>query len=543
MKRAIITLIIALTVVSLSFFFTLRYLDGVVWEESTEIAKKEAGRLTSVLDRGVSRLEMEVYTFMCGVMNYDNETGNSLHRSQFTIDDYELYNYSIPFIYEMLDDFIDVTDVFRSAMMIVEPGNLPETNDGVAAMRLNNDTTHYDLLDYYDIFKSRHYKALSDSTYSSYWTHPLESMIDGDWVMAFYVPIKKSDGSQYGAFVVDMSCAYIRDYLTSLLKWEGSFFVINRTDDGSLVMSTRPDGVDLEDYTATVTEMKHLPWRITVYDDPQVVFASVRSISRTVWLICLGALLVMALCSYLIYRSLLGMVRKQASVDNELRLASETQSKMLPEGSLSGDGFSLDAVLIPAREVGGDLFDYAVRDGKLFFCVGDVSGKGMSAALMMSQAVSLFRSSYLSLESPSAIMQSMNDVLCRCNEQLMFCTLFIGVMDIPTGTIAFSNAGHNSPVVVIGGKASLVEMEANVPLGLMEGFEYCEQTVSLGVGDTISIYTDGVTEACSSDGTLFGDERLVDVMQGGEDLLAAVKSFSKGAQQSDDITILTIKKS
>ena len=204
----------------------------------------------------------------------------------------------------------------------------------------------------------------------------------------------------------------------------------------------------------------------------------------------------------------------------------------------------------PAKEVGGDLYDFFIRHDKLFFCVGDVSGKGVPAALVMAMTNSLFRSISAHEEQPEEIVSLMNKAFTEQNTQNMFLTLFLGVLDLTTGRLDYCNAGHNAPVLLSGNGQPNLDVLANLPLGIVADFPYQAQSVQLSRGDLLFLYTDGLTEAENINHDQFGEQRMIDTLTSlnttrprnvADAMLAAVSAFVGDAEQSDDLTMLAIR--
>lgn len=237
--------------------------------------------------------------------------------------------------------------------------------------------------------------------------------------------------------------------------------------------------------------------------------------------------------------------------ESELNIARAIQMGMLPHDFPEMADCSLHAMVQPAKEVGGDLYDFVDAGDSLYFMVGDVSGKGVPAALFMAITRAVFRF-VGSMGLPLAeVMRRVNNSLCDGNDNLMFVTLFAGRLDRKTGTLTYCNAGHN-PILVIppAGQPRLVHAKPNLAAGLVTGFPYEEEHIQLESGSRLILYTDGVTEAERVDTEQFGEERLlawagnlkgeVSSQAATLSLYSAVKDFTRGAQQSDDITILSI---
>lgn len=241
-------------------------------------------------------------------------------------------------------------------------------------------------------------------------------------------------------------------------------------------------------------------------------------------------------------------------IENELRIAHAIQMGMIPKSFPAfpeRDDLLLAAKLVPAKEVGGDLYDFFIENEKLYFIIGDVSGKGIPASLVMAVTCRLFRSVASRLDSPQDIITSLNDSLSDGNESNMFCTAFLGVLDLKTGQLDYCNAGHNAPLLIDKqGNVAAMDVVPNLPLGLFGGFPYQGQKTQIDKDTILYLFTDGVNEAEDKDKKLFGDDRLLSLLKQHahcepadviDETFAAVQRHADGANQSDDITIMCIK--
>lgn len=208
----------------------------------------------------------------------------------------------------------------------------------------------------------------------------------------------------------------------------------------------------------------------------------------------------------------------------------------------------MSAIIVPAKEVGGDLYDFFVRNEKMFFCIGDVSGKGVPASLVMAVTRSLFRTVAAHEISPQRIVTTMNESMSATNESNMFVTLFCGVLDLQSGHLRYCNAGHNAPYLVKADGPVQLSVEPNLPLAVLENTPYSEQEMDLTTGEGLFLYTDGLNEAEDSSLVQFGEKRLEkalnSILSASDQVKVmtdAVKIFVGGAPQSDDLTILYIK--
>ena len=246
------------------------------------------------------------------------------------------------------------------------------------------------------------------------------------------------------------------------------------------------------------------------------------------------------------------MASKQR-LENELDVARKIQTQMLSTDFPTFKNIELYASSTPAKQVGGDLYDFFVTDSGVYFIVGDVSGKGVPAALLMAISIAAFRASGKKGHTAQEIVSLINETFCRSNEDMMFVTLVVGHIDAETGEMDFCNAGHN-PMVLIGpdGNATLMKEKTNVACGIMPGFPYAGENVTLEHGSRLLVYSDGVTEAENDIKELYGESRLLEWAESHgkgktssdkavvELLSVSVSNFAAGAEQNDDITIMSI---
>lgn len=241
-------------------------------------------------------------------------------------------------------------------------------------------------------------------------------------------------------------------------------------------------------------------------------------------------------------------------IESELEIANQIQMGMLPKvfpPFPEHDSIDLYAKLTPAKEVGGDLYDFFVLDNKLFFTVGDASGKGIPASLLMVVTSSLFRFVASQMSEPDKILENLNNAIAENNEANMFITLFVGVLDLSTGEMTYSNAGHNPPVLISEGKgAEFIDTDPNLALGVFPGITFKRQQIHLNKGDAVFLYSDGLTEAENRAKDLYSESRLIDVLNcmdcnilprmAVDAVEQSVVDFVQGNEQSDDLTMMMI---
>lgn len=254
-------------------------------------------------------------------------------------------------------------------------------------------------------------------------------------------------------------------------------------------------------------------------------------------------------------RDLTAVTAERERIGAELSVAFRIQSDILPAvfpAFPDRKDFDIYASMAPAREVGGDFYDFFLIDeSRLGLVIADVSGKGVPAALFMMIARTLIRNHVQSGEEPADALTAVNEQLCENNKENMFVTAWLGVLDLSSGQLKFANAGHNPPLFKHGdGEYEYMRVRAGLVLAVMEGIRYRQSSVQLSRGDRIFLYTDGVTEAESQNHIFYGEERLCDVLRGltesaPEETVAAVdadvRRFAEGAEQVDDITMMCLE--
>ena len=299
-------------------------------------------------------------------------------------------------------------------------------------------------------------------------------------------------------------------------------------------------------------------WSMAVVCSDKEIYYGLRQVGFNLLLLMLFGL---ALMAYIIARAIRNFKRLQAvnaekeRIGSELRIANGIQMGMLPKifpPYPDRDDMDIYGSLVPAKEVGGDLYDFYIRDEKLFFCIGDVSGKGVPASLVMAVTRSLFRTVSAHEDNPSNIVMKLNEAMTEMNESCMFVTLFVGALDLSTGRLHYCNAGH-CPPLLIGNELTLLPVDTNIPVGFLAEWQYTSQQIMLPPQTSIFLYTDGLTEARNAEKEMFGKQRMNDVIRKAIEegktapeqtirMMAEAKNrFVNGNEQSDDLTMLAIK--
>ena len=392
---------------------------------------------------------------------------------------------------------------------------------------------------------------------SCWWSEPyLDDSGSKTYVVSCSYPVHDKNGKVVAVVCVDLSLDELKNISEYLQVYPNSYYTIRSTTGVEIVPA--PDTVAGRKYNIFSEEVDATGWHLEVIIPEEELFRDLNHVGSIVGILMLLGLALLILIVWYSGRNnkrLIESTARNQTIERELNIARKIQMAMLPKEEVKGEGLKVKGFLQPAREVGGDLYDYFVRDEKLFFCVGDVSGKGVPASIVMAMTRSVFRSFSSYLNSPAQIVTQMNNTLSgEGNEQNMFVTLFLGVLNLTTGELKYCNAGHNAPVKVRGERLEVrgesLPCVPNLPLGVMVGYEYQEQQTELETGDTLFLYTDGLTEAENSAHEQFGELRMGERLQvmGDrlpeqiiEDMQQAVKEFVGDAEQSDDLTMFAIK--
>lgn len=379
--------------------------------------------------------------------------------------------------------------------------------------------------------------------------------------ICFFVPLRRKDGVPVGIAYSALQTRYLTSFVT---EYKGRKDIDISIYKGSGAMVVAPDDYILElspdDLIVRETIINYIGWKVILSADKDIIERDVREATLTMLVIFALMLVVIFLAIRFTVRFVATpFIREQkrveaekAVMENEMQLASKAQKELVPNvfpPFPERKGTDLSACLLPARSVGGDLYDYFLCGDKLYFCIGDVSGKGMQAALFMSAVHYLFRN-VASGASATDAASRMNLSLCADNAQCRFVTFWMGSLDLTSGVLKYVNAGHDSPVLVRDGKVETLPTSENMPLGVMEEAEFISGALTLQPGDLLFLYTDGVTEAMNAEGKAFGRERLFDRMAATvvtdagslvESILESVSNYTEGSEQSDDITMLCLK--
>ena len=386
------------------------------------------------------------------------------------------------------------------------------------------------------------------------WSDPYYDNAGGKTSMISYdLPVHDSTGKAVGVISADVSLDTLASIIKSVDIYPNSFCTLVSTDGKVLVEPTAHKKKGRFHVFSKPIEDKNMILTLTIYDSD--MYKRLRKSSLFFALMALTGIYSVIFISYRAIQNLgkLNEVRmKEQHIEDELAIARNIQQSLLPsEKSIKNvKTLEIKGLQIPAKFVGGDLFDFYVRGNKLLFCIGDVSGKGVPAALLMAISHSLFRTLSAQSDRPEKIIEALNNAISENNPDIMFITMFLGIMDLTTGTISYCNAGHNPPIVIKNGHAEYLDTEPSLLLGVECSAQYAANELTLASGDTLFLYTDGLTEAENAEKEVFGEQRALKAAaafntqtaeQQIEQLHQAVHLFVDGAEQSDDLTMLAIR--
>ncbi len=391
---------------------------------------------------------------------------------------------------------------------------------------------------------------------SAWWSEPyIDEAGAGSMVVSCSYPIRDKNQRVVAVACIDFSINRLKNVSSHLKVYKDSYFSISSPSGSNIV--TPPDTTPGRRYMVFNEDIDATGWHLSVIIPEDRLFAELNKVGFVVSLLMLISL---GLLIFIMYRSgknfmnLLSVSNQKERMEGELEIARTIQSAMLPKvfpPFSDRPDLNIYGMVKPAKEIGGDLYDFYVRHDKLFFCVGDVSGKGVPASLVMATIRSLFRSISAHTEDPSRIAGEMNDTIAESNDQNMFVTLFIGVLELENGTLRYCNAGHNAPVLIdTNHSQEMINVLPNLPIGIMRGFAYQAQVTHMTHGETLFLYTDGLTEAENNTHAQYGEQRMLNKLAGAggmgskeivQMMEQSVEEFAGEAPQSDDLTILAIR--
>jgi sigma-B regulation protein RsbU (phosphoserine phosphatase) len=440
-----------------------------------------------------------------------------------------------------------------------------------------------------------------DSTYNSYfygewfqqqiqadqsaWTKPyFESQFfagdqDPRLLVTYVVPIHDHEGHPVALLAADLSLEWLRNELMEDireinnqyekgLQHQSYFFIVNR--DGTIIIHpdkqrmltqfdknvgkmmlahrgtcvTEVDGVKSRLYYRS---FNYVNWTMVIVTPEEVILTKARILNIIILsVMAIGLLVIYLFCRRQIKGIADPFAAQKAGMERELNIAHNIQAALLPKPFPEHADVDLYASQSPARDVGGDLYDYFLHNGHLVFCIGDVSGKGVPAALLMAVMRSMFRSEARRADNAADIVNAMNRNFCEEYTGGDFITMFVGILNLTTGHLDYCNAAQEAPIIA----GQLLDIKPNLPVGALSDWNYEGQETQLQPGDMMFLYTDGLSEAMNANYEQFGRGRVLQLanehctvtsQQLVVFMVEEVKRHAGDAEQSDDITLMAIR--
>jgi len=575
MKKTIVISATSLILFAISMFIAINDVRDKVFEQTNTTTQIFNERVSISLDGIMLNAQRVAYSILSGYFFSESDSCTSsarhLTHSRFYISETDRKILTEKDLYKTLTDFMRVNSFCYSAVFflnddafpnmprkyrapmvyrVFEKGD-PRTLSDYEKQKLNQ----FDLRDSVPFENRKHYKEALEPGYKTVWKKTSLSKKKDGFLVSLYIPIRREDHKILGVFCVSIPLLNYANYAISTgLPFKGSYMDI--FDESGDQILTTIDSIDTKtEYLTYHSKVMTNGWKVVTHIPKKEAYAAVTYVQYVLWIMSIVAIIFVSIAAASISRALRKNIKQRAALASELQLASKTQQDILKPTTFNAENFKLNATLIPAKDVGGDLYDYYILKGRnedehdlLYFIIGDVSGKGMPAALMMTQVCSLFRDIVRFRHTPEEILSRINDILAERNDLMMFCTAFIGTIDLKTLEMNYANAGHDKPVIIRSNangetdssSAFFQSIKPNVPMAIREGRTFKGDTIQLQKGNQVVLYTDGITESMNKNKVQFGEANLLKTLQQGEDLLDAVKKHAAGADQSDDITILSI---
>ena len=464
-------------------------------------------------------------------------------------------------MYDIARETIGISTFIKAVFIAFTPNYYPSKGhwfqprcirrDSLIVLEQGGGATH-------DYFKQNWYRAVDgDTLCRPKWTPPyVDHSQDETIVMTLSRPLYDSHGKMAAVIGIDVSLQSLQSLLKDIEPYDGSVCQLLDGEGRMLVSSGDTDfspdrfligTTNLTPFRPTSDEMmgSYMNLQVQLAIPKRSVFGpAARQNIISIGLMIAGLLLLVLI----VQRSMRNLFilnktrEQQQAIEGELRIAHDIQMNMLRHDFPS----SLHADLLPMKEVGGDLYDFYQKDDALYFIIGDVSGKGLPAAMIMAGTVATFRMASRQLDTPVEIVSEINRIISERNPDLIFITAFVGKLDTRRGLLTFCNAGHNPPVL----NGQLLKTDPDIPIGYDANYVYRQHGALFTQGSFMVLYTDGITEARNPSRQFMGTQRLVSVVNEHcmenirsltEAIVSATCEFAGPAEQCDDMTLMCIR--
>lgn len=590
------TILIGCLVFTLGFGWCLYLASNRIEIETDQKVQREIEYVQGFVFDQLQRVEDAAY--LCVSQAFGNTVRTGDGRGYVSIDTKNLHIPSEKECFESLQNFLEATPYLCGVAIGFEDFVYPLTKDkyGFAAYVTNVGGKYESLAlgRIHDFHLKDWYKKTYEAD-SPMWGNPFHETSNGKVVVNYSLPLHGFNNRIVGVLAVDIDTEKFRKMCDEINPLPNSIVTIvdknmryvAHPDTAALLKTIIEVGDGDNDIKDELLKTKMIEtqksgrcvideggnnesvfyfapiektgWTVSIECSREEIYAGVSQMRRDTTMIAIVCIAIMIVCFAMVFLKMNSVTEAQASIQRELSIASKIQLGMLPKGyPVFPDRKDIDVYgfLRPAKSVGGDLYDYFINEEKLFMCIGDVAGKGVPASLYMSTVLSLFRNVVNHTHKTHEIVSELNNACSYKNEHNMFCTLLVCVIDLQTGELEYCNAGHNAPVIkeMIGDECSIefANVEKNLPIGVVPDFPYMSKSIQLKQGDVVFLYTDGVTEAENIEKELFGEDALLQSLEEAREysvrtakdfvdyVLNEIEKFTKGTEQSDDITMLVM---
>lgn len=582
-KHTLLFLLVCGIIFVTGYFISLDLLRSKIVDQANKSITSEIEAVSNYVDSKLQNVENILYA-----INWSEDK----HSSLFLVQDFD---YSEEQFFTFLENIILLHPDICGVAFGMDPeqtyypsqgkyGYAPYVTDIDGEMkhfRLGADVD-YSKQDWYRCAKERH---------DVYW-NPFCVSSGGKIVSSFSLPLVDENGDVCGVFALDFypeklrqQCQEItslkRDVVTILDK---DFRFISHPDESKQLTNAADDGSELwnsmieksrsgtisgmvtgkkagEDYVLYFINVKRTGWTVCVECPLEEAYSGVNELEFQTAVVSILSLLIVVLCFTFLYMKMRGALLSKVSIETDLKIAADLQRRMLPEKQPAfpeRNDMDIYGLLQPARDVGGDMYDYILKEDKLIFCIGDVSGKGVPAAMYMSIVLTYFHNKGRKVAEASELVSSLNEILTSLRSENMFCTFFIGILNLRNGRLNYCNAGHDAPIIIRRSEERYIPeflaCSQNLVVGAIEDFAYKGDYTTLRPGDGLFLFTDGVTEAENRNLELFGleatlggirkifeNDRAVSACDKVTLMMDELHRHIDGYHQSDDITMLMME--
>lgn len=593
----LIVLLVGGVIYTLGFGICLYLAREEVTKESTEKVDLAITCIQEHVDGQLQRVEDVAYTLLSST--FGNTSRDADGNGFVTIDPTRFKLPTEEEVFTLLEQFLNSNPHICGIAVGFEDFIYPDTKGeyGFAAY-VTNVSGHCERLrlgEMHDFHKKEWY-ANAAATNKPYWSRPFRETSMGKVVSCFSLPLHGYGDRIVGVLALDINTDSFREECARTAPFPNAevaiadreFRFVSHPDTSFILRTIHETGV-YDDYEAddsmrikmmngesgqytvnagtdheaffSFAPIERTGWTISIESPKDDLYGGVERMKRDTTFIAVVSIILMIVCFIIFFRRLQQVTMSKTGMERELTIASAIQMGMLPKlYPAFPDRKELDVYgfLKPAKSVGGDLYDYFIRNDKFFCCIGDVSGKGVPASLYMAVVRSLFRNVSLHEDNPAVILSQLNDALSEGNDHNMFCTMFLGILDLKTGHVDFCNAGHNAPIIRQidqDGKTSIrfTHPKVNLAVGVLPDFPYEKEEIMLKPGEAIFLYTDGVTEAENTAKELFGEEATMKALLDARDhgchsskdivdhVFTQIQHYAAGTEQSDDITMVVME--